>query len=70
MQTPVPIAIFRDNNYNVELVNDSALGVMVNDKCCIGKLLFEAMPELENTIKVIFDNIMQSGIPLQANEMD
>jgi len=70
MQTPVPIAIFRGNNYIVELANDSALGVMVKDKSFIGKLLFEAMPELENSLKEIFDKVMLSGIPFQANEME
>lgn len=69
-QTPVPIAIFRGNNYIVELANDSALGILVKDKSFIGKPLFEVMPELENPIKEIFDNIMQSGIPFQANEME
>lgn len=69
LQTRVPIAIFRGNNYVVELANNSALGVLVKDKSFIGKPLFEVMPELENPIKEIFDNIMQSGIPFQANEM-
>jgi len=70
LQTPVPIAIFRGNNYIVELANDSALGVIVKDKRFIGKPLFEAMPELEHPIKEIFDKLMQTGIPFQANEME
>ena len=70
LQTPVAIAIFRGSNYIVELANDKALGVMVKDKSFIGKLLFEAMPELEIPLKVIFDKVMQSGIPFQANEME
>lgn len=70
LQTPVAIAIFRGNNYVVELANNMALGLMVKDKSCIDKSLFQAMPELENQLKPIFDKIMQTGIPFQANEIE
>jgi PAS domain S-box-containing protein len=70
LQTPVPIAIFRGNNYIVELANDLALGVLVKDKNFIGKPIFEVTPELKNPVKEIFDKIMKSGIPFQANETE
>lgn len=70
MQTPVAIAIFRGSNYLVELANEMALGVMVKDRSFIGEPLFEAMPELEHPVKEVFDKIMQTGIPFQANEME
>ncbi len=70
LQTSVPIAIFRGSNYIVELVNDSGLGLMVKDKSFIGKLLFEASPELEKQFKEILDKVMESGIPFNANEME
>ena len=70
LQTSVPIAIFRGSNYIVELVNDSGLGLMVKDKSFIGKLLFEASPELEKPFKEILDKVVESGIPFNANEME
>ena len=70
LQTPVAIAIFRGSNYIVELANDKALGVMVKDRSFIGKPLFEVMPELKHPIKEIFDKVIQTGIPFQANEME
>ncbi|MFP5039987.1 PAS domain S-box protein [Parasediminibacterium sp. JCM 36343] len=70
LQTPVAIAIFRGSKYIVELANNKALEVIVKDSSFIGKPLFDAMPELENPIKEIFDKIMQTGIPFQADEME
>ncbi|MBC7534955.1 MAG: PAS domain-containing protein, partial [Ferruginibacter sp.] len=69
LQAPVAIVIFRGSNYIVELANDKALGIMVKDKSFIGKPLFEAMPELDNQIKAIFDKVMQTGIAFHAEEM-
>lgn len=70
LQTPVAIAIFRGSNYIVELANEKALGVIVKDNSFIGKPFFEAMPELENPLKEIFDTIMQNGILFQGDEME
>jgi PAS domain S-box-containing protein len=69
-QAPVAMCIFRGDNYIVEIANDRTLGVLIKDKNFIGKPFFESMPELENQIKPIFDNIIQSGIPFYGNEFE
>ncbi len=70
IQTPVAIAIFRGSNYIVELANDNALEIMGKDKGFIGKPLFLAMPEWEHPIKNTLDNLMQTGVPYKAKEIE
>ncbi len=70
LQMPMAIAVFSESPFRLEWANDLAVGVLINNKESIGRLLQEATPAgMENT-KEIFDNIMLSGIPFQSNEKE
>lgn len=70
LQAPVAIAIFRGEDYVVEIANGKALelwGRKFGDVA--GKPILEALPELKDQgIKPLLDHVYQTGIPFSATE--
>jgi two-component system, chemotaxis family, CheB/CheR fusion protein len=71
-QAPVSICIIKRDGYQIELANDAYLKLIKRtDKEFIGKRLFEVMPELvPQGFKVLLDNVMSSGVPFSAKELE
>ncbi len=69
-QAPLGIAIFRGENYSTELVNDTYLQMIEKtEENFLGRSLFDALPELRETIEPLFHDVMTSGKPFASTEM-
>lgn len=70
-QAPVAIVILRGSNYEIELANEYFLKLVDREKDFVGQQLFQFMPELLNQgIKPILDDVMQSGLPHSSTELE
>lgn len=68
-QAAVAIAIFRGEDYIVEMANDAFLKmVSKTEKEFLGKPLYDIFPETKEAGKHINDSILLTGIPFQGNE--
>jgi PAS domain S-box-containing protein len=71
VQAPVAIGIYKGKDYIAEVVNELALQMLNVKVDFIGKPLFDELPELENQgLKIIMDNVMQSGTTYYGNELE
>ena len=69
-QAPLGIAIFRGKDYIVEIANKVYLNLIGNKaETLIDLPFFETHPELEETIKPLFKEVIDSGRPFLGNEM-
>ncbi|MEO7531115.1 MAG: PAS domain-containing protein, partial [Sediminibacterium sp.] len=68
---PVAICILNNNNYSVELANDSYLRLIDKGEEIIDHPFFETLPELSTQgIKEILDTVLQKGEPFYSNEQE
>lgn len=70
-QTPAAIAIISRNEYVLEFANDTYLRIIDRGRECIGRPLFDILPELENQgIKELLTNVIESGQPYSGTEFE
>ena len=71
LHASVAIAIFRGNDYVVEIANDRALALWGREKEeVMNKPILEAMPELESQgIKELLDDVYMNGSTFSATEL-
>ncbi|HMT30469.1 MAG TPA: PAS domain-containing protein, partial [Bacteroidia bacterium] len=69
-QAPVAITILRGPEFIVEMANDSYLQLIDRkSEDFIGKPLFEALPEVKETVSSLLENVMNTGVPYHGNEV-
>ncbi len=69
-QAPVGITILRGPKHIVELANDDYLQLVGRKEVeFIGKPLFEVLPEFEESIRELLNNVLKTGIPYHGNEV-
>jgi PAS domain S-box-containing protein len=69
-QAPVGITILRGPNHLVEMANEAYLKLVDREeKTFIGKPLFESLPEVEDAVSALLNNVMETGIPYHGNEV-
>lgn len=67
-QAPVPIGVFRDRDFTVELVN-SQFQTLLPVPAVPGQPLAEVVPDMGQVIWDAFDNVMTTGEPFVGNEL-
>ncbi|MEO9021963.1 MAG: PAS domain-containing protein, partial [Ginsengibacter sp.] len=68
-QAPLGIAIFRGPDHVVELANKVYLKLIdAKAEMTIGFPFFETLPQLETTIKPLFNQVIETGQPFIGNE--
>ena len=69
-QAPVGITILRGPEYIVEMANDAYLQLIDRkESAFIGNPLFTSLPEVEAAVHSLLDNVLNTGIPYQGNEV-
>lgn len=69
-QAPLGIAIFRGDEFITELVNETYLQMIKKPEAqVINRSLFDAMPELRETIEPLFHEVLNSGEPFHSAEL-
>lgn len=69
-QAPVGITILRGPHHIVELANDDYLKLVGrNESEFVGKPLFEALPEVEGSVRDLLNNVLRTGMPYHGNEV-
>jgi PAS domain S-box-containing protein len=69
-QAPVGITILRGPQYIVEMANDAYLQLIDKKEIDLtGKPLFEALPEVQETVQSLLDNVLLTGVPYHGNEV-
>jgi PAS domain S-box-containing protein len=69
MQSPVPICIFRGEDYVLEFANTFYLDILGKEASIVGKPIFESFPELKNQgLKELLDGVMKNGTPYNIHE--
>ncbi|MCC7029436.1 MAG: PAS domain-containing protein [Chitinophagaceae bacterium] len=69
-QAPVGIAILRGADYVVEMANESYLQLVDrHEEDLVGKQLFDAIPEVRDTVKALLDDVLSTGIPYHGYEV-
>ena len=62
-------AIYKGENFIIELANDKMLQTWGKDKSVIGKRLIDALPELEGQPFIeLLQNVYRTGIPYESTE--
>lgn len=70
LEAPVLITTFEGDSYKVATINKKALEMWEKTHGeVINKPLFEVLPQSENELKAIFDEVYTSGEPFIANEI-
>lgn len=71
LQVPVGITILKGEELLVEMANEKYLEI-INRKAedFVGKLLYDALPEVKDAVKPLFDNIYKTGEPFYGNEFE
>lgn len=68
-QAPVGITILRGPQFMVEVANDSYLQLVDRKEAdFVGRPLFEALPEVKETVEPLLDGVMNTGTPFHGNE--
>ncbi|MEI9956162.1 MAG: PAS domain-containing protein [Ferruginibacter sp.] len=61
-QAPIGITILRGREYIVEMANDAYLEIVDRaEKEFVGKPLFKSLPEVEETVHTLLDNVLNTG---------
>lgn len=69
-QAPVGISILRGSNYMVEMANEAYLKLVDREEIAfVGRPIFDALPEVEQTVKSVLDNVLLTGIPFHGYEV-
>ncbi len=69
-QAPVGITILRGPEYIVEMANDAYLQLVDKKEAAfVGKPLFTSLPEVEEAIHALLDNVLNTGIPYHGSEV-
>ncbi len=68
-QTPVGMVILRGREFVVEMANNACL-LMIDKKEneFVGKPLFEPLPEVEQSVRALLDNVLDTGTPYHGIE--
>jgi PAS domain S-box-containing protein len=70
-QAPVGMIILRGASFYVEMANDSYLSIVdrTEDEF-IGRPLFDSLPEVQQTVKPILEEVLATGKPFYGNEFE
>ena len=69
-QAPLGIALFRGPDFITEIANHNYLTLVdKTEDAIIGIPLFEALPEVKEVVKPIFEEILKTGQPFYADEL-
>ncbi len=69
-QAPVGITILRGSEYIVEMANDAYLRLVDRKEAeFVGNPLFTSLPEVEETVHSLLDNVLNTGVPYHGNEV-
>lgn len=69
-QAPVGIAILRGRNFNFETANNAYLQFIDRSEAeVIGKDLFDVLPEVQDVVEPLLNNVMDSGKSFYSNEL-
>jgi len=69
-QAPVGITILRGPEHIVEMANEAYLKLVDRqENTFVGKPLFDSLPEVEETVSNLLDNVLKTGIPFHGNEV-
>jgi PAS domain S-box-containing protein len=69
-QAPVGITILRGPQYIVEMANNAYLQLVDRTEAeFVGKPLFDGLPEVEESVHFLLDNVMNTGVPYHGNEV-
>ena len=69
-QAPVGITILRGPNHVVEMANNAYLKLVDRkEDSFIGRPLFDSLPEVETSVRVLLENVLNSGTPYHGNEL-
>ncbi|KAA0994096.1 PAS domain-containing protein [Dyadobacter sp. UC 10] len=70
-QAPVGITILRGKTFLVEMANDSYLNIVARSEDeLVGKLLFDALPEVQEYVEPILNNVLETGEPFHGDEFE
>jgi PAS domain S-box-containing protein len=68
-QAPLGITIFRGTSFMVEMANETYLMIVDRDEeNFVGKLLFDVLPEVKDTVAPLLREVMATGIPYHGKE--
>lgn len=70
-QAPVGIAILRGKNFTFELANNAYLQFIdlpVTE--VVGRDLFDVLPDVKPVVEPLLNNVMTSGVPYHANDLE
>lgn len=71
MQAPVAVAVFRGEDFIVELANDAYLPLVAKGRSELeGKPFFEVLPEIQDIVAPLFRNVMRTGQALPTSELE
>jgi len=69
-QAPVGITIMRGPDYLVEMANDAYLQLVDRKESeFVGYPLFKSLPEVEEAVHSLLDDVLNTGIPYHGNEV-
>lgn len=69
-QAPVGITILRGSQYVVEMANEAYLKLVDREAASfIGRPLFDSLPEVEETVSLLLENVMLTGISYHGYEV-
>ncbi|MCE7060974.1 PAS domain S-box protein [Dyadobacter sp. CY343] len=70
-QAPVGMVILRGEDFFVEMANDSYLNIVGRtEEELVGRLLFDALPEVREYVKPVLTKVLQTGEPFHGNEFE
>jgi PAS domain S-box-containing protein len=71
MQAPAGIAILKGESFEVEMANEMYLRLVDKpEKGFVGKPLFETLPEVKDVVEPLLNNVLKTGTPYYANELE
>jgi PAS domain S-box-containing protein len=69
-QAPVGITILRGPEYIVEMANEAYLKLVAREEeSFVGRLLYDSLPEVKETVSDLLDNVLKTGIPFHGIEV-
>ncbi|QSW87964.1 PAS domain S-box protein [Flavobacterium endoglycinae] len=69
-QAPLGITILRGPEFVVESANESYLKIVDREEeSFVGRPLFDSIPEVKETVSLLLENVLTTGIPYHGNEM-
>ena len=70
-KAPVCIAILNGPEFNFEMVNKAYLQLVdKTEEELLGKDLFKCLPEVENVVKPLLQNVLKTGMSYHASELE